>query len=128
MCVTENYNPHAFLLKSFFKKSEGDIDFFRLSYFIVIASIPLLCYLLNHWTKFNQFWCVSYSHEWGVQWHFFGPAPWVGVKRTNIIKFRLPCQFQRPKMSFGQRHVAISIFNICKGHFGSRRGNHLKIN
>ena len=27
-----------------------------------------LCYLLlNHWTTFNQIWCVSYSHEWSVQ-------------------------------------------------------------
>ena len=26
----------------------------------------------------------------------------------------------RPKMPFGQRHVAIIIYNICKGHFGSR--------
>ena len=37
-----------------------------------------LCYLLlNHWTKFNQIWCVSYSHEWGGQRKFiFGSAPW----------------------------------------------------
>ena len=27
-----------------------------------------ICYLLlNHWTKFNQIWCVSNSHEWGMQ-------------------------------------------------------------
>ena len=27
--------------------------------------------------KFNQIWCVSYWHEWGVQRQtFFGPAPW----------------------------------------------------
>ena len=25
-------------------------------------------------------------------------------------------------MPFGQRHVAISIYNICKGHFGSMGG------
>ena len=25
-------------------------------------------------------------------------------------------------MPFGQRHVAININNICKGHFGSRGG------
>ena len=31
----------------------------------------------------------------------------------------------RPKMPFGQRHVAIKIYNICKGHFGSRGGKHL---
>ena len=32
----------------------------------------------------------------------------------------------RPKMPFGQRHDAIIIYNICKGHFGSRAGKHLK--
>ena len=26
----------------------------------------------------------------------------------------------RPKMPFGQRHVSINIYNICKGHLGSR--------
>ena len=35
-------------------------------------AVCLLCYLLlNHWTKFNKIWCVSYSHEWGTQWQFF---------------------------------------------------------
>ena len=65
---------------------------------IVIASVCPLCYLLqNHWTKFNQIWCVSYSHEWGTQQHFF-PAPlgpWGGVKRSNIIQVQLQSQFQR---------------------------------
>ena len=47
---------------------------------ILIASFHLsvcpLCYLLlNHWTKSNQIWCVSYSHEWGMQQHFFIPTP-----------------------------------------------------
>ena len=28
----------------------------------------------------------------------------------------------RPKMPFGQRHLAINIYNICKGHFGSKGG------
>ena len=46
-------------LHVFLKKNEGDI---------VIASVRPLCYLLlNHWTKFNQIWCVSYSHELGAQ-------------------------------------------------------------
>ena len=40
------------------------------------AVCPLCYFLLNHCTKFKQFWCVSYSHEWGVQLHFFNPAPW----------------------------------------------------
>ena len=55
----------------------------------VCPSVCPLCYLLlNHWTKFNQIWCVSYSHEWGVQQQsFFWPrplGPWGGVKRSNI--------------------------------------------
>ena len=31
------------------------------------AVCPLCYFLLNHWTKFNQIWCVSYSHKWGTQ-------------------------------------------------------------
>ena len=63
---------------------------------IVIASVrlsvrPSRYLLLNHWTKSNQIWCVSCSHEWGVQWHiFFLPRPLGprgGAKRSNIIKY-----------------------------------------
>ena len=43
----------------------------------------------NFFPKFNQIWCVSYLHEWHMQWHhFWGPGPigpWGGVKRANII-------------------------------------------
>ena len=49
--------------------------------------------------KFNQIWSVSYSHEWGMQRQKkFWPHPLVTLgwgQRSNIIKFRLPCQFQR---------------------------------
>ena len=40
-------------------------------------AVSPLCYLLlNHWTKFNQIWCVNYSHEWGAQHKKnFGLAP-----------------------------------------------------
>ena len=34
----------------------------------------------------------------------------------------------RHKMTFGQQHAAINIYNICKGHFGCRGRKHLKIN
>ena len=45
--------PHAFL-----KQRRGYC--YRLH-----PSICPLCYLpLNHWTKSNQIWCESYSHEW----------------------------------------------------------------
>ena len=49
--------------------------------------------------KFNQIWCVCYSHEWHMQrHHFLGPrplGPWGGAKRSNIIKSELQSQFQR---------------------------------
>ena len=34
----------------------------------ILSCCLSLCYLLlSHWRKFNRIWCVSYSHEWGVQ-------------------------------------------------------------
>ena len=55
----------------------------------VLLSYPLCYLLLNHWTKLNQIWCVSYSHEWGVQRkkkNLPRPlGPLGGVKRSNII-------------------------------------------
>ena len=60
--------------------------------------LPVMLSPPKPWTKFNQVWCVSYSHEWGVQRQFFWPrplGPWGGVKRSNIIKFQLQSQFQR---------------------------------
>ena len=55
--------------KAFFKKSVRDT---------AIASVPPPRYLLlNHLMKSNQIWCVSCSHEWGMQQHIFlGPVPW----------------------------------------------------
>ena len=47
-----------------------------------------LCYLfLNHWKKFNQIWCVSYSHEWGVQQHFFLAPPPGALGRDQKVKY-----------------------------------------
>ena len=49
--------------------------------------------------KINQFWCVSYLHEWHMQPHnFLGPhllGPWGGAKRLNIIKSLFQSQFQK---------------------------------
>ena len=51
------------------------------------AVCPLCYLLLNHWRKFNQIWCVSYSHEWGAQRKkFFWPRPLV---RGQKVKYHL---------------------------------------
>ena len=75
----------------FFNKSEGDIE--------SPPSVRPLCYfLLNRWTKSNQIWCVSYSHDWGMQQQIFLPhplGPWGAMKRSNIITFQSQSKFQR---------------------------------
>ena len=84
------FYPHAFL-----KKRQGYCN--RLC-----PSVRPSCYLLlNHWKKSIQTWCVSCSHEWGVQRHIFFARPWgpgegpKGQISLNIIKFQLQGQFQR---------------------------------
>ena len=49
-----------------------------------------LCYILiNHWTKFKQFWCVCvcvcvYSHKWGTQWqNILALPPWGPRERSK---------------------------------------------
>ena len=79
------FYPHTFL------KSKGDI---------VIASIFPLCYLLlNHWKKFNQIWCVSYSHhEWGMQrqilWELCPLGHWGGAKGQISSNFNYKVNFK----------------------------------
>ena len=90
----------AFLSPRFFKKEKGiDIVIASVRLCVRLSICPLGYLLLNHWTKFNQIWCVSYSHEWGVQQQIcFWPyllGPWGGVKKSNIIKSQLQSQFQR---------------------------------
>ena len=76
-----------------------DIDLCRLSYFYCNGLHPFV--MLSPpkpLEKYNQIWCVSYSHEWDLQWHMFLPrllGPWGGVKRSNIILFKLQSQFLR---------------------------------
>ena len=64
--------PHAFK-----KKIAGD-SLSVLSRYLV----------LNYWRKSNQIWCASHSHERGHSTPHFWPGPWVGVKRSNIVKFQ----------------------------------------
>ena len=53
------------------------------------AVCPLWYFLLNHWTKFNQIWCVCVTHMNGARnVKIFWPhplGPWGGVKMSNII-------------------------------------------
>ena len=99
LCFSQSWHfcfTLGFLSPRFFKKASG-----------ILQSPPPVrpsrYLLLNHWMKSNQIWCVSCSHEWGVQRHifFFGPAPWgpgegpKGQISLNIIKFQLQSQFQR---------------------------------
>ena len=91
------FSEDNFVLLSprFFKKAMGILQSppsvrpsVRLS--VRLSVRPSRYLLLNHWTKFNQIWCVGCSHEWGVQRHiFFWPhplGPRGGAKRSNIIK------------------------------------------
>ena len=84
VCVltNERYKTYqtGFYPNTFFKKARGYCTRLR------PAVCPLCYLLLNHWTKFIQIWCVSYSHEWGVQRKkFFGPASWGREEGSNII-------------------------------------------
>ena len=61
------------------------------------AVCPLCYLLLNHWTKFNQIWCVSYSHKWGRQHQFFCPAsqgPGEGSKGQISFNFNYKVNFK----------------------------------
>ena len=74
--------------------------------------------------KSNQVWCVSCSHKWGVQRHFFflAPPPGEGPKgqiSLNIIKFQLQSQFQR---FFNQ---TLCVFSHMKDIKHIRRDFHL---
>ena len=49
-----------------------------------------LCYLLlNHWTKFNLIWRVTYSHEWSVQRQNFLAQPPGAIGRGQKVKYYL---------------------------------------
>ena len=53
------------------------------------AVCPLCYLLLNHWTNFNQIWCVSYSHKWGAQRKFFLAPPPGALGRGQKVKYHL---------------------------------------
>ena len=53
------------------------------------AVCPLCYLLLNHWTKFNQIWCVSYSHEWGAQCQIFLAPPPGALGKGQKVKYHL---------------------------------------
>ena len=80
-----SYYPYAFFKKA--KEISQSPPSVRTS---VRPSVCPLCYLLlNHWTKFKQIWCVSYSHEWGVQQQFFLAPPPGALGRGQKVKYHL---------------------------------------
>ena len=46
------------------------------------------------------------------------------IGKIKLVSFSLFLDAFPPrlKMPFGQRHVAINLYNICEGRFGSRGG------
>ena len=124
----------------FFKKAKGILQ----SPPSIRPSVFPLCYLLlNHWTKFYQIWCVSYSHEWDVQQQiFFWPrplGPWGGVKRSNIIQsqfqrflYQTLCVFSQMKDT---KHIRRDFYSVARvmpqgsdlGALGVPRGSRKKI-
>ena len=96
------YYPHVF-----FKKRRGILQ-------SPPSALPSRYLLLDHWTKSNQIWCVSCSHEWGVQRHFFFWPPPLGKGQKVkyfIIYSELQGQFQR---FFNQTLCAFSFMKDIK--------------
>ena len=73
----------VFFIPTLFKKAKGVL-------YLPLSVCPLCYLLLNHWTKFNQIWCVSYSHEWGMQRQkIFWPCPHGALGRGQKVKYHL---------------------------------------
>ena len=51
------------------------------------AVYPLCYLLLNHWTKFNQIRCMSYSHEWACNGIFFAPPTGALGRGQKVIYY-----------------------------------------
>ena len=82
--ITDNNSPWSIIIPTLFKKKRRGY-FYRLR-----LSVRPLCYLLlNPWTKFNQIWCASYSHEWGAQRNFFLASPPGALGRGQKVKYHL---------------------------------------
>ena len=97
-----------------------------------VRSVRPLCYLvLNHWTKFNQIWCVSYSHEWGLQRKKnFGPAPWgpgEGSKGQISFNFNYKVNFKDFYSKLCVCSYKWKIQNISDGFLICRLGHALRL-
>ena len=93
-CLWKRYKKYQFYPHTFLKKLRGYCN--RLPPSVHLSVHPLCYLLLNCWTKFNQIWCVSYSHKWGVQRQKFllAPPPGEGSKGQISFNFNYKSNFK----------------------------------
>ena len=85
-----------------------------------LSVCPSRYLLLNHWTKSNQIWCMSNSHERGVQRHIFSPVPWgpgEGPKSQISLNFNYKVNFKDFKPNFACLLAKIGYKNISDRNF-----------
>ena len=85
----------AYVYPNAFLKNVGDIAIASVRLCVTLIIWRYL--LLNHWTKSNQIWCVSCSHEWCYHGTFFLPAPWgpgEGPKGQISLNFNYKVNFK----------------------------------
>ena len=89
VCVIQNISDRVFILSPGSCPRGGTWGYLGAKIKFRPAVCPLCYLLLNHWTKFNQIWCVSYSHKWGAQRQFFLPCPPGALGKGQKVKYHL---------------------------------------
>ena len=93
VCVLNNeryktYQTGFFILSSGSSPRGGTWGYLGAKIKFCPAVYPLCYLLLNHWTIFNQIWCVSCSNEWGAQ-RFFLPRLLWPLGGSQMVKYHL---------------------------------------